>query len=130
MVCGRPFRGISYEIYEKIEINGILKWSYFGDYGQGLHKNQPSKQDLHINLPPIINPIEDGKFIFFPQKTTTSGRSFASPWAETMILYPIELWETNNSSSRSLFRLPIDLRHKFATHQGIFQPSGLSANTH
>ena len=107
MVCCRPFRGISYKIYEKIEENGILKWSYFGDYGQGLNKKQPMNKDLHINLPPIINPIEDGKFIFFPQKTTTSLLE-----EETMVIYPIELWETNNSSSRSLLRLPIDLRHK------------------
>ena len=86
-------------IYEKIEKNGIIKWNYFGDYGQ---------EFLSINLPPIIYPIDDEKFIFFSQNTKKPMFAPVGP----MSISPIELWEINNNSSRSLLKFPTDLRHK------------------
>ena len=90
-------------IYEKIEKNGIIKWNYFGDYGQ---------EYLIINLPPIIYPIDDEKFIFFSQKTLKP--MYDRGWQ--MSINPIELWEMNNNWSRSSLKFPTDLRHKIETN--------------
>ena len=78
-----------------------MKWNYFGDYGQ---------EDLLINLPPIIYPIEDEKFIFFPQKTKVTHQAILNQ--TSMSINPIELWKTNNTSNRFLLKFPIDLRDK------------------
>ena len=49
-------------IYEDVEKNRIRKWSYVWDFEQ-------IENDFFF--PPVIQPIENGKFIFFPAKDQT-----------------------------------------------------------
>ena len=85
-------------IYEDVEKNGIRKWRYVCDFGQ-------IENDFFF--PPVIQPIENGKFIFFPQEIKPGFHNLVI----NMTTYnPIELWEINKTLTRSPLELPIDLQ--------------------
>ena len=57
-------------------------------------------------FPPVIKPIDNGKFIFFPRERT-SIESIPSLF-EIRSLDAIELWEKNTTFTRSPLELPIN----------------------
>ena len=88
----------SLRIYEDVEKNGIRKWSNVWEFG---------RTENDIFFPPIIQPIDNGKFILFPQETKPL---FKKRVINMKSFNPIELWEINKTLTRSSLELPIDLR--------------------
>ena len=76
----RPLR-----IYENVEKNGIMKWIYFGDFGE---------REYDFFMLPAILAIENEKFIFFPHevKPSVSNRTI-----NMISCKPIELWRKNKT---------------------------------
>ena len=86
------------KIYQKIEENGYKKWSKCGNIGH---------QQIDMFFPPVIKAIEDGKFIFFSQKTKRSSTGFFERLTVSNLL---EVWEKNETLSRSLLKFPMNFR--------------------
>ena len=76
-----------YRIYENVENNGTMKWSYIGNFGE-------TKYDLL--MPPVIQSIESGKFFLFPQeiKGAIGGTESA---INMKFVNPIQLWTKNKN---------------------------------
>lgn len=86
------------KIYQKIEENGYQEWCYSGNFGN---------QEIDMFFPPVTKAIEDGKFIFFSQKTMRSREGF---FENLTVSNLIEVWETNETLSRSPLKFPMNLR--------------------
>ena len=88
-----------YSIYENVENNGIMKWSYICNFGE---------TDYDFVMPPVIRSIEIGKFFFFPQETKTRPKPDRA--INMTFVNPIELWTKNKTLTRSPFEFPKSLR--------------------
>ena len=87
-------------IYENVEEKGTIKWKHVETFGLMRYNMVP------FSFPPVIQPIADRKFIFFP---TLSG--LLIPSNGTMNFDFIELWNKNNTLTRSSIKFPMDLRY-------------------
>ena len=87
-----------YSIYEYVENNGLMKWSYIGNFGD---------REYYFIMPPVIQSIESGKLFFFPLATIVSGAYLE---INMKFVNPIELWMKNKTLTRSLFAFSKDLR--------------------
>ena len=93
----------SLRMFEDDDKNGIRKWSKVWEFG-------PTENDIFC--PPVIQAIENGKFIFFPHETKSR---FVKNVVNMTSFNPFELWEMNNTLTRSSLELPIDLRDTIDT---------------
>ena len=81
-----------FEIYEYVEKNGTMELDKLGNYRDTCYR---------MFFPPVITPMENGKFIFSPQETMRIPRQ---NWS----FDPIEVWEKNETLTRSTLELPIN----------------------
>ena len=97
--------GGRHRIYENVESNGIVKWSYIENFGPTRAQLQPNSGDAadRLFMPPVIQSIESGKFFFFPQETEANNE------ININIFNPIELWTKNKTLTRSPFEFPKSL---------------------
>ena len=71
-----------------------MKWNYVGNFGDPSHL---------LFFPPIIESIENEKFIFFPRETTTENFYYLIDSSETL-----EVWEKDEKLTQSPLELPIN----------------------
>jgi len=87
-----------FEIYERIEKYETMEWDYIGYFGD---------KEYEMSFPPVIQPIEKGKFIVFPQEIKDKRNA-----EETNVLNhpvnPLEVWEKKRTFIRSLLECPMD----------------------
>ena len=89
-------------IYENVEEKGTIKWKHVETLELMRYNIMP------LSFPPVIHPIADGKFIFFP---TLSRLQEISRSNGTMNFDFIELWNKNYTLTRSSIKFPMDLRY-------------------
>ena len=102
---GHPLR-----VYEKVEEKGIIKWSFVANFGL--------KDYDATSFPPVIQPITDRKFYFFPEEIRTL---YTSDLKINFNL--LQLWNKNNTLTRSSLKFPTDTRQEieYTTYTWILQ---------
>ena len=89
-----------YKIFERVEKNDTNEWNYFGYFGD---------KEYEMSFPTVIQPIENGKFILFPQET----KPVKSGFVISVSSLNLEVWERNRTFIRSLLEFPIDFPNYF-----------------
>ena len=101
-VDSRPFDQLfQSKIFEFLEINGGLHLKSFGDFGASMQKLQ--------SFPKVINPRENEKFIFFPERVQDS--SYYA-YQEPILFIEVETFEKNQGSNWSFIDFPLNISDK------------------
>lgn len=90
-----------FQIYERIEKYETMQWNYIGYFGD---------KEYEMSFPPVIQPIEKGKFIVFPQEVKHKRDEID---VEGLNVYnhpvnPLEVWEKNRTFIRSHLNCTMD----------------------
>ena len=88
------------KIYEKVENNETMVWEYIGYFGD---------KEYEMSFPPVIQPIENGKFLIFPQEI----KPVKSGFMLSLSSFNLEVWERNRTFTRALLEFPIDFPDDF-----------------
>ena len=75
-----------------------MKLDYLGNF-----RDTCNRGNYSMFFPPVIKPIDNGKFIFSPQDRTSIPSLF-----EIRSFDAIEVWEKNKTLTRSPLELPIN----------------------
>ena len=88
----------NYRIFEYVEETETRKWRYLANFGNMIKYSS-------LKLPEVIKPMDNGKFIFFPRETKIRDGGISS-------FDTIEVWEKNQTLTRSPLKLPINITDK------------------
>lgn len=103
---------IQYELYEYVEKNETKKWNCLGNLGNTKY---------NVVFPPVIEPIDNGKFIFSGRKMSPEKMSHIEyqcfdhhieDQSLNWSFVPIEIWEKNKTFTRSHLELPLNFSNQ------------------